>query len=120
MSYTLCGYLHIKYLGKEELGSVYTYPDSFASDILLRFQNLTFKSLSEHALIKKLRQIPQQRCTWAGNFCASSSSFSKACDYKCPPVFGFVAFLNISILETIFKCLRLQCAFSPNTCGRKA
>ena len=35
-----------------------------------------------------------------------------------PHVSGFVAFSKVSTLESVFKSLRLRCAFSPDTCGR--
>ena len=41
------------------------------------------------------------------------------CSYKRPYVTGFVTFSKVSTLESVFKSLGLQCAFSPDTCGRK-
>ena len=53
-----------------------------------------------------------------GDFRTFASSFSKVCGYRRPHVTGFVAFSKVSTLERVFKSLQLQCAFSPDTCGR--
>ena len=48
-----------------------------------------------------------------GDFRTFTSSFSNVCGYRRPHVTGFVAF------ESVFKSLQLQCASTPDTCGRK-
>ena len=37
----------------------------------------------------------------------------------CPHVSRFVAFSKLFTPESVFKSLRPQCAFSPDTCGRR-
>ena len=54
-----------------------------------------------------------------GRFTHFTSSFSEVCGYRRSHVSDFVAFSKVSTLESVFKSLRLQCAFSPNTCGRR-
>ena len=69
--------------------------------------------------MNELRRLPRQRSTWVGDFHTFTSSFSKRSGYMRPHVTGFVAYSKVSTLESVFKSLRLQCAFLQDTCGRK-
>ena len=64
-----------------------------------------FESFIEHAV------IPWQRFTWVGDFRTFTSSFSKRSGYMRQHVTRFVAFSKVSTLESVFKSLRLRCAF---------
>ena len=79
------------------------------------FDTRMFESLIEHALMNKLKRLPRQRSKWVGVFRTFTSSFSKVCGYRRPHVTGFVAFSKVSTLESVFKSLRLQCSFWPDT-----
>ena len=83
------------------------------------FDTKMFESLIEHALMNKLRRLPWQCTMWVSDFYTFTSLFSKRSGYMRPHVTGFVAFLSFHSGERSVKSLQLQCAFFPDTCGRK-
>ena len=76
------------------------------------FDAKMLESLFEHALMLV-------RSMLVGDFFTFTSSFSKVYGYKHSHGSRFVAFSKVSNLETVIKSLRLQCALSPDTCGRR-
>ena len=86
---------------------VHTYPDflRFRLPTCIRirseFDAKMFESLNEHALMNKLRRPPWQQSTYV-------SGYPVSLRLQKFPLWG------------PFKSLRLQCAFSSNTYGRKA